>query len=52
MSDYEAARVAVTILAAIGGLALVGGLGLAVIAWLSYRHDGGTLGLIAYLLKL
>ena len=52
MSTYEAAKVALTILAAFGGLALIGGLGLPVIAWLSYRRDGGKDGLIKWISEL
>ena len=53
MNGFEdAARVALTILAAVGGLALIGGLGLPVIAWLSYRKDGGKDGLLKWISEL
>ena len=52
MSGYEATGVALTILAAFGGLALIGGLGLPVIAWISYRKDGGKDGLLKWISEL
>lgn len=53
MNGFEdAAKVAMTILAAFGGLALIGGLSLPVIAWLSYRRDGGKDGLIKWISEI
>ena len=49
MSMYDAAAVAAAILGFLALLGVIGGLGIALVAWTSYRADGGKIGLWEYL---